>query len=288
VRLVHLRDVTPYQEGLRRLEADVRYPIEGDHFRIDHGPRYATFFERMGDAHFLLALDGDEVVGTFAGIGKWAQSGERRVPAVYGADWKIAPAWRGGRLAPKFLTTGIRMAFERDVPRWRLTYVAAMRGNRGDVMRAAPRWSPMRLGRPVARLAIYFTPRASLLMMDPAGCPAVPAGGLDLSPDVFGHVISNAGCKDLILESTGQPWPLWHLPRGPRAWVPSFAAYARRAAEQLPEKATACFGVDERLELVKWLASREVKPGGTCTIYMFRLPFTPRPEPWVHLATSEI
>ena len=80
-----------------------------------HGERYATFFERMGDAHFLLALDGDEVVGTFAGVGKWAESAGRRIPTVYGADWKIAPAWRGGRLAPKFLTTGIRLVRTEEV-----------------------------------------------------------------------------------------------------------------------------------------------------------------------------
>src|SRR6185436_14230286 len=128
MRLVHLRDVAPYQEGLRRLEAGIRYPLDNDFFRIDHGERYAAFFERMGDAHFLLALDGIEVAGTFAGIGKWAHSGNRRIPTVYGADWKIAPAWRKGRLAPSFLWTGIRHAWRRDVPRWRLVYVAAMRG----------------------------------------------------------------------------------------------------------------------------------------------------------------
>jgi hypothetical protein len=290
MRLVHLRggELSPYQAGLRRLEAGVSYPLDHDRFRIDHGERYAAFFERMGEAHFLLALDGDEVVGTFGGVGKWAQSGERRVPSVYGADWKIAPAWRGGRLAPKFMWTGIRNAWSRDVPSWRLAYVAAMRGSRGDVMRSAPRWSPMRLASPAARLAVYFTPRAAL-SLDPTGCPTIAAGGLDLSPDLTEVVTSTAGAKDLILESTGQPWPLWHLPLGPRAWTPSFAHYLRSAAERLPAGATACFALDQRLSaVIDWLAARGISAGATCTVYMFRLPFSPRPEPWVHLATSEI
>ena len=297
MKIAYLRadGLAPLQEGLRRLEADVRYPIAdgADHFRIDHGARYAAFFERMGDAHFLVALDGDRVIGTFAGVGKWAEANGRRIKSVYGGDWKIAPDWRGGKLAQRYLWTGVAQIWRPDVPRWRICYVAAMRGARGDVMRSASRWSLMKLGRPAARLAVYFTPRAHLLMMDPAGCPPMPTGGLDLSPDAIHEppgITSTAGCKDLVLESTGKPWPLWHLPLGPRAWTPSLAAYLRRSAEALPEATSACFAVDERAtELIGWLRARNILPGATCTIYMFRLPLvSPRPEPWVHLATSEI
>ncbi len=297
MKLLHLRpaDLPPYQAGLERLESGIRYPIGdgADHFRIDHGARYASFFERMGAAHFLLAVDGDEVVGNFAGVGKWVEGGGRRVPAVYGADWKIAPAWRGGKLAQRFLWTGLSKIFDPDIPRWRLTYVAAMRGARGDVMRSASRWSPMKLGRPAARLAVYFVPRERLMTIDPANCPSVAPGGLDLSPDAIANppgVTSTAGCKDLRLESTGRPWPLVHLPLGPRAWRPSFGAYLRRAADALPDGVTACFALDERLtDLTSWLRARQVTPGAGCTVYMFRLPLlSPRPEPWIHLATSEI
>jgi hypothetical protein len=296
MKIVHLRPegLAQHQRGLRRLEENIRYPIAdgADHFRIDHGARYSAFFERMGEAHFLVALDGDEVIGTFAGVGKWAESGGRRVPTPYGGDCKIAPAWRGGRLAPRFFWKGLSMVWRPDVPRWHFCYGAAMRGARGDVMRSARRTSLMRLSRPAARLHVYFIPRATLLMMDPAGCPTVPPGGLDLSPDARHDprgITSTAGEKDLILESTGKPWPLWHLPLGPRAWTPNFATYLESAAEALPEDATACFSIDERLtKLVEWLRAREIAPGATCTVYMFRLPGAPRPEPWVHLATSEI
>jgi hypothetical protein len=296
VRFVHLRpaDLPPYHDGLRALERSIRYPIADgrDHFSIDHGARYATFFERMGQAHFLLALDGGEVAGSCAGVGKQVERDGRRVPALYGGDMKVAPAWRGGRLAPRFFWNGLKYIGRPDVPRWRLVYAAAMRGARGDVQRTFKRWSPMRLGRPAARLHVYFIPRAHLLMMEPAGCPPVPPGGLDLSPDAIhdeSGLTSTAGCKDLILESTGQPWPLWHLPLGPRAWTPSFAHHLRRAAEAMPEGSTACFSLDERTSaVVDWLRAKKIEPGATCTVLMFRLPFAPKPDPWVHLATSEI
>jgi hypothetical protein len=296
VNFLHLRpaDLPPYHDGLRALERSIQYPIADgrDHFFIDHGARYATFFERMGQAHFLLALDGAEVIGHIAGIGKQAEGAGRRVPAVYGADFKVAPAWRGGRLAPRFFWAGLPQAWSPDVPPWRIVYAAAMRGARGDVRRSFKPWSPLRLGRPAARLHVYFVPRAHLLMMEPAGCPRTAPGGLDLSPDALYDapgITSTAGCKDLILESTGKPWPLVHLPLGPRAWMPSLAHYLRRCAEAMSEGTTACFSLDEReTGIADWLRGKEIHPGATCTVLMFRLPFTPKPEPWVHLATSEI
>jgi hypothetical protein len=289
MRLVHLRDVSMYQRGLRELEADISYPIDNDRFRIDHGDNYAKFFERMGQAHFLLALDGERVVGTFAGVGKTVQQAGKRAPAVYGGDWKIAPDWRGGQLAPKFFWSGLRNVF--DGPSWRLVYVAAMRGRGGDVTRSFKGISPLRLGKAAARLAVYFAQRETILMMSPKGCPKIPPGGLELSPDAGhrGGITTTAGCKDLILESTGKPWPLWHLPLGPSRLKQSFGRYLYASAKVVPEGASLCFALDERLEdIITWLDQRGIAPGATCTIYMFRLPFAPRPEPWVHLATSEI
>ncbi len=297
VRLFHLfsDELAPYQAGLARLEAEIRYPIAdgADHFRIDHGARYAAFFERMGDAHFLMALDGDQVVGIFSGINRFAESGGRRVRTQYGADYKIAPAYRGGKLSRRYLLTALAMAFRPATPSWRIVYVAAMRGTRGDVMRAARGITPMRLGRPAARLAVYFTEPRLLAKLEPAGAPPVVEGGLDLSPDALHDapgVTSTAGCKDLRLESTGRPWPLTHLPLGPRAWRPNLGAYLRACGESIGDaQTTACFALDERLvDQIGWLAANGIRAGASCTVYLLRWPFAPRPAPWVHLATSEI
>lgn len=302
VRLVHFaaHELAPYEEGLRRLEADIRYPIGdgADHFRIDHGPRYTDFFSGLGEAHFLLALAGDEVVGTCAVVGRFAEAGGKRVATLYIADMKIAPAHRGGALARRYMYRGFVEVFRPSTRRrwpWRLAYVAAMRGTRGDVMRSARgRFNPMKLARGAARLAVYFAEPDALAALPHRGCPPPPPDeGLDLSPDAK-HTpqgtMSTAGSKDLRLDSTGQPWPLVHLPLGPTAWRPTWGAYLAAVGSALAGSgATACFAIDERLtDHVTWLGSAGIRPGATCTIYALRLPFAPRPTPWVHLATSEI
>jgi hypothetical protein len=297
IRIVHVTaaELGPYQEQLRALEREIRYPIAdgADFFRIDHGERYATFFERIGEAHFLLALDGDRLAGTFGGVAKFVEGRGKRVQALYGADYKIAPAYRGGRVSRQYIWTAFGRIWMPDVPPWRFLFAAAMRGSRGDVMRSARGITPQRLGRPSARLHVYFTPRDQLARLEPLGCPAVPDGGLDLSPDVLHDppgIVTTAGCKDLRLDSTGQPWPLWHLPLGPRAWIPTLAHYLRRAGETIPVGATACFALDQRLvPQVDWLRARGIEPGAVCTVYTLRFPIlSPPTKPWVHLATSEI
>jgi hypothetical protein len=302
VRLVHVtpQELGRYQDSLRRLEANIRYPIAdgADHFRIDHGPSYAAFFTGLGEAHFLLALDGDEVVGTCAAIGRFAEAGGRRAATLYGADLKIAPAHRGGALARRFVYRGFVDVFRPSTRRrwpWRLAYVAAMHGARGDVMRSARGLlNPMRLARAAARLAVYFAQPEALAALPHHRCPPGPSeAGLNLSPDAKHEAdgtVSTRGRKDLCLESTGEAWPLVHLPLGPAAWRPTWGAYLAAGGDALTGSgATACFAIDERLtDQTAWLASVGIRPGATCTIYALRLPLGPRPAPWVHLATSEI
>jgi hypothetical protein len=297
VRIVRVlpQELEPYRDGLHQLEQDILYPIGdgADHFYIDHGERYEAFFCGLGEAQFLLALDGDRVVGTFSGVLRHARIGERRVPTIYGADFKIAKAYRGGGLSGRYLWRGF-LASLQALPRWRIAYAAAMRGSRGDVMRSARGLSPLRFGRPAARLAIYFAAPDRLASLDPSRCPPPPReGGLDLSPDPACRppgLISTEGRKDLRLVSTGQPWPLVHLPRGPSSWTPSWGHYLRACGAALVGSgASACFAIDERLrDHVDWLASAGVEPGAVCTVYTLRLPGTKPLAPWLHLATCEI
>ncbi|MBI3724212.1 GNAT family N-acetyltransferase, partial [bacterium] len=69
--------LAPYAPGLRALEAGIAYPIGGgaDSFRIDHGETYHPFFSSLGRAWFLVALAGEEVVGTLALVAREASLG---------------------------------------------------------------------------------------------------------------------------------------------------------------------------------------------------------------------
>jgi hypothetical protein len=291
--------VEPYAPSLRQLEESIRYPIAdgADRFFIDHGERYHPFFSAMGQAHFLLALRGDEVVGSVAGVVRTARVAGRELRALYVCDLKVSREERGRGLARRMLQRGFLELLRRpELRACRMIYGAAIRGERGDVMRSARGLHPLKLGRPTARLALYFVPPERLARIDVSRAPRPPPSmGLELGPASSASLeapglCSTAGRKDLRLESTGQPWPLVHLPLGPSAWKPSWGAYQRACGEVLVARSlpgSACFAIDERLaDHIAWLVGEGIRPDTVCTVYALSLSL--RHPGWVHLPTSEI
>ncbi|HEX8697588.1 MAG TPA: GNAT family N-acetyltransferase [Myxococcaceae bacterium] len=291
--------IGPYVPELRRLEQSIRYPISdgADHFFIDHGPEYHPFFSQLGDARFLLALKGDRVIGSIAGVLRPVTVGGREYRALYLCDLKIAPEERGQGISRRLIQVGLgqvlRLPEGRQV---RFFYGAAMRGAQGDVMRSAQGAHPFKLGSLSARLQLYFASPEALARLELSQAPPPPrTTGSVLGPggsvDEPG-LCSTAGRKDLRLVSSGQPWPLIHLPLGPEAWQPSWGAYLRRCGEAIVSRGlqgSACFAIDERLaDHIAWLSSQGITPGAVCTVYSWRLSLRPTAVAWVHLPTSEI
>jgi hypothetical protein len=308
--LVPPSELGPYVEGLRAIERATRYPIgDSDHFTIDHGAEYHPFFSTLGhDPRFLVGLDGDKVIGGVVGMYRDVCIRGRVVRGVYGADWKLAPEYRGRGVASKMLSWGASRIFtDSTLLGWRYAWVAAMKGAHGDVMRTVKGMHIGKLAHPAGTLAVYFVDPARLAALHTDDAPLPPAqdDGIDLSHQVAGSVeppglVSTAGRKDLRLESTGAPWPLVHLPYGPGHWRPSWGAYlaacgARLAATPAGQGSTepagtvACFSIDERLTShISWLAAKGVEPSASCTVYAFDLTMRARRAKWLHLATSEI
>ncbi|XXF78009.1 GNAT family N-acetyltransferase [Myxococcaceae bacterium GXIMD 01537] len=290
--------IAPYVPGLRRLEGSIQYPLADgeEHFTIDHGEHYHPFFSMMGQAYFLLALRGDEVVGSLAGVVRTARVAGRELRTLYLCDLKVAREERGRGLARRMLQSGLGELLRRpELRACRMLYGAAMRGERGDVMRSARGFNPLRLGRPDARLALFFVSSDWLMSLDVSGAPRPPSSpGLELGPSPLAPldapgVCTTAGRKDLRLVSTGKPWPLAHLPLGPSAWGESWGAYLRDCGKALGRYVTTCFAIDDRLtDHLAWLAGLGVRPDTVCTVYSLALPFTRGRVDWVHLPTSEI
>lgn len=295
LRHVRAMELGPYVEQLRALEGGISYPIDDgrDRFVLSHGPAYHPFFSSMGDAHFVLALDGGRVVGCIAAVRKTVHANGVDVSAVYLGDLKVAPSARGRGVPARLLFFALAQWLRS--PRalsWRFAFGAAMRGSTGDVMRAARGVTPMKLGRSFATLNVYFAEPRQLASLSVEGAPQPPTGGLDVSPSVKVEVMSTAGSKDFVLQSTGARWPLVHLPAGPSQWGDSHAAYLRRGGQQLVRQALpgpACFALDVRLEAERrFLEDQGVKPGAFATVYAFSTTRRVRGLPWVHFATSEI
>ncbi len=294
VRVVHLgpEGLAPYVSQLQALERDISYPLDADRFVLSHGGAYHPFFSALGEAHFFLALEGEQVVGCVVGVRKPVSTPRGEVMSAYLADLKVHRAWRGRRVPARLLATALLTSVRSwSALHWRFAFGAAMRGERGDVMRSARGLSLLRLGRPFALLDVYFASPSQLATLDVRGAPQTnAAGGLDLSVAVQADVVSTSGAKDFVLQSTGKPWPLVHLPRGPGGWGDSHAAYLRRGGEQVGNApGPVCFALDRRLQAEReFLASRGLLPGAVTTIYSFSTSRKTNGHTWTHLATSEI
>ncbi len=165
LRVLHLRPegLAPYVAQLQALERDISYPLDADRFVLSHGGAYHPFFAALGEAHFLVALEGDQVVGCVVGVRKPVSTPRGEVMSVYLADLKVHPEWRGRRVPARLLATALLISLRRwSALHWRFAFGAAMRGERGDVMRSAKGLSLLRLGRPFALLDVYFASPSQL------------------------------------------------------------------------------------------------------------------------------
>ncbi|MBL8683514.1 MAG: GNAT family N-acetyltransferase [Myxococcales bacterium] len=291
--------IAEHAPSLLALERTISYPL-GDgreRFVIDHGEDYHRFFSSMGDAKFLLALEGSTVVGVLVGVLKQARFEGRSIETAYLCDYKLAESHRGAGLGARMLRDALILcAKHRELRRWRFAYGAAMRGARGDVLRSAKSaLHPARLASGFAVLRLYFVEPDALFAIEPDSCPSHNESALELSPTAGGDelgLVSTEGRKDLRLVSTGARWPLVHATAPPSAWGPSLGHYLRSCGAGLVargDRSLVCFALDERMVAHrKWLADRAIHSDTACTVYGLSLPGGPRKGAVVHLATSEI
>lgn len=295
-RFVHVTEegVAPYASSLRALEASIRYPLAdgADHFTIDHGAQYHPFFSRLGEAHFLLALQNDRVVGSIVGVIRQVSCDGSPLSALYLCDLKVAADVRGHGVARRMLQHGVVEILKHPRARKaRLLYGAAMRAASGDVMRTARGFNPLRLGAHLASLRLYFVEPRRLAALQGEGpeVPRLPALELSGGAD---PVVDTRGAKDLRLASTGKPWPLVHLTLAPWKATGGWGSWLRVCGEALaarPDAPLACLALDERLEAHhRWLGAAGIEPGAGCTVYGLALSRRVRAAGLLHLATSEI
>jgi hypothetical protein len=302
-KIVESYELSPYVEDLRALEAEMSYPLDDDTFIIDHGEDYHPFFSEMGAARFLLVLVDGVVLGTMAGVWREVEIAGVSTTSVYLGDFKLAKSLRGGEVARKLAMHVLREWWQRPtLGGWNLVFGAAMRGDRGDVMRTTvgSGYHAGRLLEPMAKQVLYFVSPAELAKVSSRGEPLWTTEYADLTPGAGEGVERTDGRKDFQLQSTGKPWPLAHLPLAPQRCPLGYGEYLRRCARTLIEqdlssgrRSIACFGLDARAtHAIGWLERHGLEPGARCTLYGVHFPGAAHPSihevPYVHLSTAMI
>jgi GNAT superfamily N-acetyltransferase len=191
-----------FADRIAALEADTTYPYGHDRFRLDHGDDYFAFFDRLGETLYAVALDGDEVVAVGCGVLRTIPAAGGSTHAWYVCDLKVRPDHRGRHIPLRFLAALAPDAYLRCGRGYAISMDPPSGENR--VVRLIERFSLMPVRR-AARLSLYTLDEHAMRDF---------ARVLERRFGPIGY-LSLAGVKDVVLESTKAPMPLWHVQHGP-------------------------------------------------------------------------
>lgn len=198
-------EITPdlredYNLKLQNFEKIFSYPLGQDHFYIDHGDNYYSFFDRLGKPHIYVGLsDSQEIVAVSVAVLRDIDlRGKGKVEKVwYLCDLKVHPDFRG----IKFIRQVIDRAFIEYSSLSNQIYGITMNPGIGN-NRVVPFASRL------SKLGLRFSGDLSFYILDETQKDMARL----LIEKHFGpyHFMSLRGQKDLILESTGLPLPFVH------------------------------------------------------------------------------
>lgn len=199
-----------WNDGLKKLEAEMDYPYGNDSFKIDHGDSYYSFFDRLGKPHFNIALDGSNVIACGCGV-------IRSIPrdihsqnagfqkAWYLCDLKVHPTYRNQGIPGKLF----RKKILSNYLRCSRAYAISMNPSKGrnTVIKLIENFP-----------FIPFRYAATLCFFE-ISMKEVKSVEKDVDRIIGEKVrfLSLKGMKDIILESSGAPMPLFHAQYGPMA-----------------------------------------------------------------------
>ena len=90
-----------YAKQIQELENLADYPFGDEFFKINHGTNYFSFFDRLGDMTFRVALHQNKVVACAAGIVRTLLLNGKTIKAWYLCDLKVHPDYLGQKIPSK-------------------------------------------------------------------------------------------------------------------------------------------------------------------------------------------
>lgn len=203
IKLVKLGDEDHplLMKKVSELELGVSYPIGSDWFKIDHGQDPLAFFTRLGDVHHLIATKDNQIVGTACGILR--QIGPDKY--WYLAGLKAGSAKVGVSLASLLMNEGKGLWGAQESK----AYAISM--NRADGSNPVVRLLGRLVAPALTKVGVLRLYKLSFSLLEVV-VKVLNNRGLPVT-----GLLSLHGVKDIILESTGQAMPLYHIQYGPAA-----------------------------------------------------------------------
>jgi len=184
-----------YNDKLKKFEHELSnyYPLGRDHFRIDHGLNYFSFFTRLGSVNYIMALNKGEIIASCCAILRQI-NGEK---IWYLCDLKVHPNYRGNKMSIRML-----LKYVYKLKHSRKVYGISMNNSKKNRMLNLANKNSLLKFKSDLILMIYSLNYDQMLK-------ALPLIKFYLYPRA--SFISLRGKKDLILKSTQKPMRLLHL-----------------------------------------------------------------------------
>jgi ribosomal protein S18 acetylase RimI-like enzyme len=261
IKALAKEDWKTFGAQLQELESVAEYPYGEDSFKLNHGDNYFAFFERLGKPLFHLALTENRVVACAAGILRTLKIEKKEVKAWYLCDLKVHPNFQGQGIPAKLF----KQNFFSNYLKCRRGYAISMNSANGKnrVVKLLERFSLVPI-RYAGKLNFYSFNQTQA------------QGFHQKLESKLGKVsyLSLKGKKDLIMKSTGQPLPLFHIQHG---------AMAAAGIETASEEGTYMICGFENSALDN-LLSENFPVSATASILAHRL----KPRDWNFVLTSDI
>jgi hypothetical protein len=188
-----------FGKDIQDLENYASYPFGDEFFKINHGANYFSFFERLGDVNFRVALDKGKVVACAAGVLRTLRSNGKSIKAWYLCDLKVHPDYLGRKIPSKIFRKSLIANYLKCGRAYAISMNPPTGKNRIIRLLQKFSWLPFEQN---SKINFYNLSYQKLLVF-------IEKNNLGLQ-----SFLSLSGKKDLIMSSTGQPMKLLHFQHG--------------------------------------------------------------------------
>jgi len=201
-----------FRELVVALEKMASYPLGKDKFKIDHGPDYFAFFKRLGEVDYCVVHERaapEKLIAVGAGVLRVVPLPQKGTTTVqpskvwYFADLKVRPSHRGRWLPSRMLGKSFYYGIQKSSIGYGITMNPPpwnAETNTNPMLKVISHFKLANIG--VGNI-LYFWSLSKNEILKVQALLEKHRG-----PICF---LSLQKIKDIVLESTEKPMPLWHV-----------------------------------------------------------------------------